>query len=364
MIRVAITGSNGFIGNNLKLYLKQKDIETIEIHRETQLKDYKNLLSRADFLVHLAGVNRSDDKTKFKHINVDLTKYILSILSKSNQIPILFSSSTKVSENNEYGISKKHAENLILDYHIKTKKRVHILRLPNVFGKWSKPNYNSFIATACDAITKNKSINLFNAFDNFEVVYIMDIIMQMHRIILDENQPVFTKIHRITSINAQSLYDKLIYFRDCSVDNHIPNLKNDFDKNLFSTFKYFENKNILTDLQNKVKSDERGNFLELFKSDIIGQVSLNTIRPGKSKGKHWHNTKVEIFWFIKGKGTLKLFDLRAKKTVYIEVDKIPSKIDITPGTWHEIKNTGNEDLIFLIWSSDIFDQKNPDTFYE
>jgi len=359
-VKLLVTGASGFIGKNLITHLALSH-EVMTYLKEDE--DLEEKLLNCDALFHLAGVNRPSSDEAFTIHNAGLTKTITEILVRhQHHVPIIFSSSTKVTENSLYGKSKKSAEDALEEYHLKTNAPVFIFRLPGVFGKWSRPYYNSVVATFIDQVIHNQELSIHDATTNIDLVYIDDVI---HMMIQAMNETGFKipLIHPVYTLSVGDLADIIKSFRIDESQIMIPNLKDPLTKKLYSTFiSYktdFKKDSYLTPI-----SDDRGSFTELLKSISFGQVSLNQTAPGITKGNHYHHHKHEKFLVIKGQAIIYLRQRFETKIHEVHVsEKRLEMVDIPPGYVHAIKNVGDHELITLMWANEPFDQENPDTYF-
>lgn len=369
MKTILVTGSAGFIGRNLCVALKrQKQFALIEFDLPQSADDLAALAAQADLVFHLAGVNRPQTETDFVAGNVNLTRHLCACLEAAGRrAPIVLSSSVQAELDNPYGRSKREAEEAVADYHRRTGAPAYIYRFPNVFGKWSRPNYNSVVATFCYNISRGLPVQISNREHVVRFVYIDDVVRefvslanrQEHRSALcrPELQPVFP-------ITLGALHDLLISFRDGREKSLLPNLADPFTKYLYSTFVSFYDAQTLA-YPVDLKTDERGWLFELIKSPHAGQIFVSRTRPGVTRGNHYHDTKIEKFCVIQGEGVIRLRHVLSDEVLTFPVsDRVLRVVDIPPGYTHSIQNTGSTDLITLFWANEIFDPQHPDTWSE
>lgn len=370
MKTVLVTGSRGFIGKNLIVRLEELDNVAIKSYdKEDNIETLKKYLQESDFIFHLAGVNRPEKVEEFEKVNVGLTKDIIDLLEEmGKRIPVVITSSIQAESDNPYGKSKKRAEDELIKYSKKNRIPVYIYRLPNVFGKWSKPNYNSVVSTFCYNISHNLDIIISDPEKELELVYIDDIVEEFVELLLrkDRNfKEYFYSINKTFKITLKELADKIYQIRDMRKTLIVPDLSDDFMKYLHSTYlTYLDENDFSYDLD--LKEDNRGNFVELIKSTTFGQVSISRSRKGVIRGNHYHNTKNEKFCVIQGKAVIKLKNILDDKIIsYYVSDEKMEIIDIPPSYAHSIENLtdGDGEMILLIWANEIFDPENPDTYY-
>lgn len=346
--------------------MKNNNIEVYEFTRENKIDVLDEFIYDCDFIFHLAGVNRPKDETEFHYGNTELTKILLKKLSNNKKsIPIVFTSSIQAEKENLYGISKKECEQLILKYGQEHNVKTFIYRLPNVFGKWCRPNYNSVIATFCNNISRGLDIRVDNPDTVLNLVYIDDIVEEfINALNFNENRiGKYCKIPVSYEVTLGKIA-KLIYsFKERRENLHIPNMNNQFEKNLYSTYlSYLPNDEFKYKL--KMNIDDRGSFTEFIKTLERGQVSINTSKPGIVKGNHWHHTKNEKFLVVKGEGNIQLREINKDEIIEYHVSgENLEVIDIPPGYTHNIINEGNEDMVTVMWANEIFNPEKPDTYY-
>ncbi|PHO12859.1 capsular biosynthesis protein [Malaciobacter marinus] len=363
-MKVLITGANGFIAKNLQVTLnKMEHIQVLNYSRENSIEELENFIKETDFIFHLAGVNRPQDVSEFYEGNSNLTKTIVELIKKYNKkIPILFSSSSQVGNDNDYAKSKEEAERIIENYSKENDVNCFIYRLPNVFGKWSKPNYNTVIATWCHNITRDIDIQVNNEDTELTLVYIGDVI---HAFISHLYVGQFKEIHHeIKTVYKKTLGEikELLYmFKDSRQNLLIPNIAKGFERVLYATYLSF----LPTDKFSYRLSgheDARGTFYEILKTLDSGQLGISTTKPGITRGNHYHNTKNEKFLVIKGKALIELRDIYSKEIIQYNVDGNDLEIvEMIPGYTHNITNTGDEEMVLLIWANENYNPKAPDT---
>lgn len=363
-MNVLITGSNGFIGKNLKVRLeKLKRFNIIGFNREHTEDDLLNAIKKAEIIIHLAGENRPESDEAFEEINHKLTKKICNICSeKDTKTHIIFSSSTQAEHNNPYGKSKLAAENELIELDKNTENSVNIFRFPGVFGKWCKPNYNSVIATFCNNIANNLPIEINEESSMLNLIYIDDLIDQIIKVINSPEDEVFINIKSIHQKTLGEVAEIIIAFKENRTKLYLANMEDPFIKALYATFvTYLPKEDFSYDLISH--KDERGIFVEFLKSKSSGQVSFLTSNPGVTRGEHFHNTKLEKFLVIKGKARFRFrsLDNNEKFEIFIDHERL-QVVESIPGWAHDITNVGEDEMIVLLWANEIFDEERPDTF--
>lgn len=370
MKTILVTGSEGFIGKNLIVRLQELNNVAIKsFDKEDNINTLKKLLLELDFIFHLAGVNRPKNVEEFEKVNVGLTKTLIELLEEMDKkIPIVITSSIQAELDNPYGKSKKRAEDELIKYSKKNSVPVYIYRLHNVFGKWSRPNYNSVVSTFCYNISHNLDITISNPAKELELVYIDDVVNEFISLLDKEERDLgkhFYNIKRTFKVTLGELADKLYKIKDVRKTLIVPDLSDIFTKFLHATYLSYLDKDDLS-YEMDSKEDNRGNFTELIKSNSFGQVSVSKSCKGIKRGNHYHNTKNEKFCVIKGKAVIKLRNILDDKIIsYYVSDKKIEIIDIPPGYTHSIENLtdGDGEMILLIWANEMFDPENPDTYY-
>ncbi len=363
-MRVLITGANGFIAKNLMVTLKKMPhIEILKYCKNDTQEKLRELILQSDFIFHLAGVNRPKNNAEFYEGNSNLTQTIVDIIESENKkIPILFSSSTQVGSDNDYAKSKKEAEEIIKKYAQKNSINCSIYRLPNVFGKWSKPNYNTVIATWCYNIARDKEIEVNDKDAQLTLVYIGDVIHAfLDRLYVNSSDKLYYEVQTVYKKTLGEI-EKLLYrFRDSRKDLLIPNIAVGFERVLYATYLSFLPTDKFSYKLNGYE-DIRGTFYEILKTQESGQLGISTTKPGVTRGNHYHNTKNEKFLVIKGKALIELRDVYSDKVIEYNISGDDLEIvEMIPGYTHNITNTGDEEMVLLIWANENYNPDAPDT---
>ena len=367
-MKVLITGANGFVGKNLRLFLKEKsDIEMISFLKEDNISLLYEHVNKVDFIFHLAGVNRSNDPKEFISGNEIFTQKISDAVKKTNRkIPILYTSSIQATLDTPYALSKRNAENILLNLYQDFKIPVHIFRLPNIFGKWCKPNYNSVVSTFCYNITRDIPIHINEPNDLVNLVYIDDVIKHFIKI-MDEkeknlNGKDFKFIKPTYEISVGDLAKQLYVFKEIRNSGILERVGTGLVRSLYSTYiSYLPHQKFSYPV--KAQDDPRGRFVEIFKTQDSGQFSYFTVLPNTARGEHYHHTKTEKFLVIKGSACFKFFHLDTGQTHELIVSGgKPEIVESIPGWAHNIKNIGNDEMVVMLWANENFDRSNPDTF--
>lgn len=369
MKKVLVTGAKGFIGKNLVLELKnRKTFEIFECDVDTTEEQLAQFAKECEFVFHLAGVNRPQRTEEFMEGNYGFTTKLLEILQKNgNRSPILMSSSIQAKLDNDYGKSKKAGEDYILDYGSKNSIATYVFRLPNVYGKWCRPNYNSAIATFCNNIARGLEIKVNDRSTLLTVVYIDDVVnafIDATEGIVARDDDGYCKVSIEDKITLGEIVDTLYSFKDSRKTLSVANMNRGVIKKLYSTYlSYLPEDEFAYDL--KMNADARGSFTEFLRTDGQGQVSINISKPHIVKGNHWHHTKNEKFLVVKGTGVIRFRKIGTDKVIEYPVsgDKL-QVVDIPCGYTHNIENVGDDDMVTVMWANEPFDKDHPDTFYE
>ncbi|MED3075885.1 NAD-dependent epimerase/dehydratase family protein [Bacillus wiedmannii] len=365
-MKILVTGSEGFVGRHLVDRLsKINDIEIYRFTKECSLSVLNDYLKEIDGIYHLAGVNRPQNEEEFHEGNVELTKYIVdNLLTIDNKPWIVFSSSTQAELENPYGQSKKQAEDVLLSYQFETKAYVNIYRLPNLFGKWCKPNYNSVVATFCHNIARGKAISIHDPERSLELLYIDDLVEEFINLLYDgPNKKFYSKITGTYEITLQDLAEKINGFYNIRKNHIIPDLSDDFTKKLYATYLSFLEKNDFA-YKLEMKRDNRGFLAEIVKSNEFGQIFISSTKENVIRGNHYHHTKVEKFCVMRGEAEINFRDIYSESSFsYIVSGERLEVVDIPPGYTHNIKNVGPDEMLVLFWANEIFNPEKADTFY-
>ncbi|GAB7306469.1 MULTISPECIES: capsular polysaccharide biosynthesis protein CapF [Enterococcus] len=366
-MRILVTGANGFVGKNLVAELKNKgysDIFGYDIDTPDYLLDEYCL--KADFVFHLAGVNRPKDDSEFMEGNFGFTSLLLDKLKEyNNTCPVMISSSIQAALDNSYGKSKKAGEDLLLSYQEDTGAKVYVYRFANLYGKWSKPNYNTVVATFCYKIARDEEVTVNDETAKIELCYIDDVVKELLQCL--EGNPTskegYCVVPETDTITVGILRDLIVSFKDSRQNLSVPNLSNRIEKNLYSTYLSFLPENDFS-YPLKMNIDDRGSFTEFLRTEDRGQVSVNISKPGITKGDHWHHTKNEKFLVVSGEGVIRFRKIDSEEVIeyFVSGEKL-EVVDIPVGYTHNIENLGSSDMVTIMWVNEPFDSQNPDTYY-
>lgn len=366
-MKILVTGAKGFMGKNLIAELKNRkytEIYKYDLGVEPALIDLYT--QDCDFVYHLAGVNRPQNPSEFMQGNFGFTSTLLDSLKKhQNKAPILITSSIQAELDNLYGKSKKAGEDLMFSYVRETGAKVFIYRLPNVFGKWCRPNYNSAVATFCYNIAHDLPITVNDPNAVMNLVYIDDLVDEfINRLNCDSNFNDYYTVQPVHTIKLGEIVDLIHSFKESREKRNIPNMSDAFIKKLFSTYlSYLPGSEFKYPL--KMNVDHRGSFTEFIKTPERGQVSVNIAKPGIVKGNHWHHTKCEKFLVVSGKGVIRFRNiLNSDEVLEFDVSgETLDVLDIPPGYTHNIENLGDIDMVTIMWANEPFNPEKPDTFF-
>ncbi len=362
-MKVLITGANGFLGQNLSVHLSEKKIETVSFTREMSVERLPECLKGVDFVFHLAGVNRPKDPDEFEAGNKELTEQLCQeICATGRQIPVIYSSSIQADATNLYGISKKAAEQSLIALERETGSPVYIYRLPNVFGKWSQPNYNSAVATFCYNIANDLEIQINNPTTLIPLVYVDDLIADFIKLFLERPDGVLRpEITTEYKISVGDLAQQISSFKESRDSMVIGAVGAGLTRALYSTYLSFLRPEQLS-YTLPMHEDRRGRFVEMLKTKDSGQFSFFTAHPGVTRGGHYHHSKTEKFLVIKGKARFGFQHVVTGETYEIFTDGMsPEIVETVPGWSHDITNVSDNELIVMLWANEIFDRQQPDT---
>jgi len=373
-MRILITGANGFIGKNLRLHLSERD--HIEVDCFTRDHDRDSLLEFvkvADFIFHLAGVNRPDDPAEFKQGNKDFTYELCAAIEQFGKAaPVIYSSSIQVEAENLYGVSKRGAEEALLELAVKTGSKVYIYRLPNVFGKWARPNYNSAVATFCHNISQGLPIQVNDPNAPVKLVYIDDVIESFLAIINNYQYDQGTQYTRVKTgfvevapqydVTVGVLADQITAFKVSRDSMVTEKVGTGLVRALYSTYVSYLKPSQFSYAVPK-HGDERGVFVEMLKTQDAGQFSFFTAHPGITRGGHYHHSKTEKFLVIKGEARFRFRQMMTGEFYELSTNgEQPEIVETVTGWTHDITNVGDDEMVVMLWANEIFDQKNPDTY--
>lgn len=365
-MKVLVTGANGFIGKNLLVRLKEEGIEYDTLLRTHSFAQLTEKVSSSDFIVHLAGVNRPKNEAEFNEGNTELTQSIINVLvDKGLQSPIIYSSSIQAERGNAYGVSKKLAEEVLSTYAAETGGAVFNYRLPNVFGKWCKPNYNSAVATFCYCTINDLPIQINDPSAVIHLVYIDDVVNEFISVLkayaAGKSISNTVSVEPVYNITVCDLVQQLKAFKQSKESGIIERVGTSLTRALYSTYiSYFKPEQFSYSLVKH--EDSRGIFVEMLKTKDSGQFSFFSAHPGITRGGHYHHTKNEKFLVLKGQARFGFRHIATDE--YYEIlttGDEPQVVETVPGWSHDITNIGEDEMFVMLWANEIFDREAPDT---
>lgn len=367
-MKVLVTGANGFVGKNLLVRLKEEGIEYDTLLRTHSFAQLTEKVLYCDFIVHLAGVNRSENEAELNEGNTELTQSIINVLvDKGLQTPIIYSSSIQAERDNAYGISKKLAEEALSSYATETGSAVFNYRLPNVFGKWCKPNYNSVVATFCYNTINDLPIQINDPSAVINLVYIDNVVNEFISVLKEyaacKSISNTVSVEPVYNITVGDLAQQLKAFKQSKESGIIERVGTSLTRALYSTYiSYFRPEQFNYSLVKH--EDPRGVFVEMLKTKDSGQFSFFSAHPGITRGGHYHHTKNEKFLVLKGKARFGFRHIATEE--YYEIlttGDEPQVVETVPGWSHDITNVGSDEMYVMLWANEIFEPEKPDTVY-
>lgn len=362
-MRVLVTGAKGFIGKNLLVHLHEQGVEAVQFTRDMAIGDLFAALDEVDFVFHLAGVNRPKDKAEFAEGNTGLTERLCELIRASGRsIPVLYTSSIQAGADNPYGVSKLAAEEALVALEKDTRSPVYLYRLPNVFGKWSRPNYNSAVATFCHNIANDLPIQINDPAALVRLVYVDDVVKDFLRLM--EERPagvVRPGVSPVYTIAVGELAEQIRAFKSSRESMVTEAVGIGLTRALYATYlSFFRPAQFSYSVP--IHADARGRFVEMLKTKDSGQFSFFTVHPGITRGGHYHHTKNEKFLVIQGKVRFGFRHVITGETYELFADgEKPEVVETVPGWAHDITNIGNSEMIVMLWANEVFDRLNPDT---
>ncbi|WP_429209766.1 UDP-2-acetamido-2,6-beta-L-arabino-hexul-4-ose reductase [Aeromonas veronii] len=363
-MKILVTGANGFIGKNLRIFLAEQGFTDVtcfeQDHSYTELAD---MVAKSEFVFHLAGVNRPKDEIEFSQGNTDLTQRLVSLLSATGRrIPLVLTSSIQADRDNPYGKSKAAAEQVALDYMRQTGSPAYVYRLANVFGKWCRPNYNSAVATFCHNTVHDFPITIHDANAPLALIYIDDVCASFIDLLkTDDQKGGYKEVEPVYHTTVGAVAETLQKFKQSRINLITEEVGTGLMRALYATYlSYFSPSNFAYAVPGY--TDPRGSFVEMLKTPSAGQFSFFTAHPGVTRGGHYHHTKNEKFLVIKGTASYCFKQIITGEEYSITVDAGEYKIvETVPGWTHDITNIGEDELIVMLWANEIFDRSKPDT---
>jgi len=366
-MNILSTGSNGFIGRNLMAWLeRQPEHQVWGFDKGNTQEELEQALAMADFIVHLAGVNRPQSDDEFRSGNVDLTAQVCDhLMALSRPVPLILASSTQALLDNPYGVSKRQAEEVVARYAAQSGAPVMIYRLPNVFGKWCRPNYNSVVATFCYKIARDLPITISDPARELELVHVDDVVEAFLSEISGQRSEIrveYREVRPTYRVTLGQLAELIQSFRESRRTLQVPNFADTFARKLYGTYlSYLAQEDFAYSLDKKC--DPRGCLAEFVKSASFGQIFVSRTWPGITRGNHYHHTKAEKFLVVQGEAVIRFRHIRGGEVIEYRVRGEDLRVvDIPPGYTHSIENVGASELVTLFWASEVLDQSRPDTY--
>jgi UDP-2-acetamido-2,6-beta-L-arabino-hexul-4-ose reductase len=371
-MRVLVTGGNGFLGKNLRLHLaNRKDVDVICFTREHSAEQLFEMLRCTDFVFHFAGVNRPKDPSAFVADNLQLTELLCAGLSSliqatGREIPVVLTSSTQAALGNPYGASKRAAEDALFALHRQWGLPVHVFRLPNVFGKWGKPYYNSVVATFCHNLARGLPIKVNDPSASLTLAYVEDVMLRFIQLMDGADAAVdadgFAVLAPQYTTTVGEVANLIQAFKVSRQNLLTERVGTGLARALYATYVSYlppEAFNYTVPMY----CDPRGVFAEMLKTPDCGQFSYFTAHPGVTRGGHYHHSKTEKFLVIKGQARFKFRQMQTGESYELTTSGVKAEIvETVPGWTHDITNIGTEEMIVMLWANEVFDRQRPDTF--
>lgn len=360
---IVVTGARGFIGKNLMVHLAERGLDAIAIGSDNSEAQLRAALAEADFVFHLAGVNRPLTEGEFVSGNVDFTRRLCDLLAATGRkAPVVYSSSTQAERDNPYGLSKRGAENVLLRHGAATGAPVRIFRLANVFGKWARPNYNSVVATFCHNIARTLPISINDPAAPLNLVHVDDVVAAFLSVLDAPGDGAgFAEAGPVYSTTVGVVADAIRGFADSRESLMIDRVGAGLTRALYSTYlSYLEPEAFCYRVRRH--ADPRGVFVEMLKTPDCGQVSYFTAGPGVTRGRHYHHTKTEKFLVLTGEARFGFRHIiTSARHEIVTRGGDGTIVETIPGWAHDITNIGEGEMVVMLWANEIFDRARPDT---
>lgn len=370
MVKIGITGQAGFVGTHLynTLGLYSGEFERVSFNKDYFLnqQQLEYFVSECDVIVHLAAINRHNDPQCIYETNIELVqKLVLALECTQSKAYVIFSSSTQEERDNEYGKSKKVGRELLYNWSKKSGGKFTSLIIPNVFGPFGRPNYNSVIATFCHQLAKNEKPTI-NIDGELKLIYVGELV----EAILSEIRNPQSQAEILVPFTRKAKVSEILFLLEKYKSEYqekgiIPTIHSSFELNLFNTFRCYMDISSHFPVRFEEHIDDRGSFVEIFHLGVGGQVSFSTTVPGITRGNHYHTRKIERFAVIKGKALIQLRRIGTDEVLDFYLDgENPSFVDMPIWYTHNIKNIGDEILYTIFWINEFYNRKDPDTYLE
>lgn len=367
-MRFLVTGANGFIGRNLTLHLQEMGHDVHLFVRGDSDSRLVEAMSQVDGVFHLAGENRPVDVRAFQQGNAELTQKLCEVVVASGKsVPIILASSTQAALDNPYGQSKREAEVAVEGLVAQSGGVAGICRLPGVFGKWCRPNYNSVVATFCHNLVNDLPIQINDPKAVVNLAYVDDVVRSFSTAMLDMCGEMRSGLLRLElplvySITLGDLAEQIRAFQDCRITLQMERVGTGLTRALYATYvSYLPKDKFVYDVPSY--GDERGVFVEMLKTSDSGQFSFFTAHPGVTRGGHYHHTKTEKFLVIKGLARFGFRHMLTNETYEVITNgNRPRIVETVPGWTHDVTNIGDEEMVVMLWANEVFDRQKPDTY--
>jgi len=370
MIKIGVTGQSGFIGTHLYNFFGLKRDEVVRILFEDNYFDnaskLEDFVRKCDVIIHLAALNRHNDPQTIYDTNILLVKNLLKALDTTGSRPhILFSSSTQEERENMFGKSKREGRELLAGWAKENNAPFTGLVIPNVFGPFGNPYYNSVVATFCHQVSHNEQPEI-EIDAQLKLIYIGELAELIWKVILNKISAEEYRIPHTSEKKVSEILEMVNTYKNIYLENGVfPGLNSKFEINLFNTFRCYMNIPDHYPVKLDMKTDDRGTFVETIKTALGGQISFSTTKPGITRGNHFHTRKIERFAVIKGKARIQLRRIGTDKVINFDLDgNQPSYVDMPIWYTHNITNVGDEELYTIFWINEFFDPNDADTFFE
>ena len=359
---VAVTGADGFIGRNLVVRLGEAGLAVRPLTRASTPEDWDDAVGAADAAVHLAGANRPADPAEFDRVNAGTADRLATAVARAGRpMPVLYASTSRATDPTDYGRSKKAGEDRLVAMGAETGSPVFVFRLPNVFGKWARPNYNSAVATFCHNVARERPIRVDDPATPLTLVYIDDVVDRMLACLAGEVPAGFVEVTPTYATTVGHVADTIRGFATARADNRVDQVGTGLTRALYATYiaalPPAEFSYPLTSHR-----DDRGAFSEVVRTPTAGQFSTFTAHPGVTRGGHYHHTKTEKFLIVRGEALFRFRHILTGERHEIRTagDR-PEVVETVPGWTHDVTNVGDGELIALLWANELFDRDRPDT---
>jgi len=360
--RIAITGADGFVGRNLSVRLGELGDEVLALTRASTFDDWHRMVAQADAVVHLAGANRPIDPAEFMDVNAGTANLLADAVAASGRpVPVIYASSAKAADDTEYGRSKRAGEDRLFRLSRETGSPIHVFRLPNVFGKWGRPNYNSAVATFCHNIPRSLPIRVDDPASPLSLIYVDDVVSAFLKVLDGGTEPGFAEAGPVYETSVGEVADTIRRFRADRDDNLIEAVGTGLRRALYATYVASLPP---SEFAYPITShrDPRGAFSEMLKTRESGQFSYFTAHPGVTRGGHYHHTKTEKFLIVHGEALFRFRHVVTGERHEIHTSGVePVVVETVPGWAHDVTNVGNEVMVSLLWANELFDRERPDT---